>query len=155
MRTYKLNINNKKYEVEVKTFNLKQATLVVNGKPMQVDVDEVVSAAPTLAGSMKEKGKSMGAAPAGAPAAAPKGRVANGPGPAPAGGNGVKAPIPGAVLSIDVKEGDTVEAGQLLMTMEAMKMENQIKSTRAGKVVQLCVQPGDAVAQGQDLVIIE
>ena len=151
MRTYKLNINDTKYEVEVKTFNLKHATLNVNGKTLEVDVDEVVSAAPTLAGSMKDKGKSMGSAPA--PASTP--RVANGPGPAPASGNAVKSPIPGAVLSIDVKEGDTVEAGQLLMTMEAMKMENQIKSTRAGKVVQLCVQPGDAVAQGQDLVVIE
>jgi glutaconyl-CoA decarboxylase len=151
MRTYKLNINDKAYEVEVKTFNLKEATLVVNGKTLKVNVDEVVSAGPTLSDSMKAKGRSMGQTAA--PAAAP--RVANGPGPAPAGGNGVKAPIPGAVLSIDVKEGDTVEAGQLLMTMEAMKMENQIKSPRPGKVTQLCVKPGDAVAQGQDLAIIE
>jgi glutaconyl-CoA decarboxylase len=150
MRTYKLNINDTKYEVEVKTFNLKEATLVVNGKTMTVKVDDVKSAGPTLSDSMKDKGKSMGT-----PAPAPRARVADGPGPAPAGGNGVKAPIPGAILSIAVKEGDTVEPGQVLMTMEAMKMENQIKSTRAGKVTQLCVKPGDAVAQGQDLAIIE
>jgi glutaconyl-CoA decarboxylase len=151
MRTYKLNINKKNYEVEVKTFNLKEATLVVNGKTLKVQVNEVISAAPTFSDSMKEKGKAM----ASAPARTSTPRVANGPGPAPAGGNGVKAPIPGAVLSVAVKEGDTVEAGQLLMVMEAMKMENQIKSPRAGKVTQLCVKPGDAVAQGEDLAVIE
>ncbi len=151
MRTYKLNINDTSYEVEVKTFNLKEATLVVNGKTLQVNVDEVVSAGPSFSESMKQKGKTMGQAPAKAPAP----RIADGPGPAPAGGNAVRAPIPGAVLSIDVHEGDTVEAGQLLMTMEAMKMENQIKSPRAGKVTKLCVQPGDAVAQGQDLAVVE
>jgi glutaconyl-CoA decarboxylase len=150
MRTYKLTIDNKKYEVEVKTFNLKESTLVVNGKTLAVQVDEVISATPQVAKSLRSNAKSMSAPPA---PAAP--RVADGPGPAPAGGDGVKAPIPGAILSIDVAEGDTVEAGQQLLTMEAMKMENQIKAPKAGKITQLCVQPGDAVAQGQDLVIVE
>lgn len=146
MRTYKLNIDKERYEVEVKAFSLKSATLVVNGKTMEVNVDEVISAVPVKSPAVQK------------PAARPPSstpRVANGPGPAPAGGNGIKAPIPGAILSIDVKEGDTIEVGQLILTMEAMKMENQIKSTRAGKVTQLCVKPGDAVAQGQDLVIVE
>ncbi|WFB35586.1 biotin/lipoyl-binding protein [Kiritimatiellota bacterium B12222] len=146
MRTYKLNIDTEKYEVEVKTFSLKTATLVVNGKTMEVNVDEIISATPAKAPVIKKRP---------APIPASTSRVASGPGPAPAGGNGIKAPIPGAILSIDVKEGDAVEVGQLILTMEAMKMENQIKSTRAGKVTQLCVKPGDAVAQGQDLVIVE
>lgn len=146
MRTYKLNIDNEKYEVEVKAFNLKTATLIVNGKTLEVNVEDVIAASPVKAPVIKNR-------PVPTPSAAP--RVANGPGPAPASGNGITAPIPGAILSIDVKEGDTVEAGQQLLVMEAMKMENQIKSTRAGKVTKLCVQPGDAVAQGQDLVIIE
>jgi len=147
MRTYKLKINDKTYEVEVKTFNLKEATLVVNGRTLRVNVDEVVSAAPSLT----EQGPAA-SRPARAPAAP---RVADGPGPAPASGNSVLAPIPGAVLSIAVEEGDTVEAGQVLMTMEAMKMENQIKSSKAGKVTKLSVKPGDAVAQGQELAVIE
>lgn len=146
MRTYKLNIDKEKYEVEVKAFNMKTATLVVNGKSMEVNVDDIISATPVKAPVMKNRP---------APTSAPAGRVADGPGPAPAGGNGIKAPIPGAILSIDVKEGDSVEVGQQILTMEAMKMENQIKSTKAGKITQLCVKPGDAVAQGQDLVIVE
>jgi len=147
MRTYKLTVDDKKYEVEVKNFNLKDATLVVNGKTIAVHVDDVISAAPQVSKTLKETAKPMTAPPAP--------RVADGPGPAPAGGNAVKAPIPGAILSIAVQEGDTVEVGQLLLTMEAMKMENQIKAPKAGKVTQLCVQPGDAVAQGNDLIVVE
>ncbi|MEX2607424.1 MAG: biotin/lipoyl-containing protein [Kiritimatiellia bacterium] len=150
MRTYKLNINDTKYEIEVKSFNLKTATLMVNGKTLEVNVEEVISPAPSLATPAAEPRKSSGPSPAASTA-----RVANGPGPAPAGGDGIKAPIPGAILSIAVKEGDTIEAGQLILVMEAMKMENQIKSTRAGKITKLCVQPGDAVAQGQDLVLLD
>jgi len=149
MRTYKLTIDEKKYKVEVKTFNLKEATLVVNGKTLAVNVDEVVSATPAVSKSLRERARPMGSPAPVAP------RVADGPGPVPAGGDAVRAPIPGAVLSIDVAEGDAVEAGQVLLTMEAMKMENQIKATKAGKVTKLCVQPGDAVAQGQDLVVVE
>lgn len=146
MRTYKLNIDQENYEVEVKSFNLKSATLVVNGKTLEVNVEEVVSGMPVKAPVLKNR-------PAPLPTSTP--RVANGPGPAPAGGNGIKAPIPGAILSIHVKEGEMIEVGQLILVMEAMKMENQIKSSKAGKITQLCVKPGDAVAQGQDLIIVE
>lgn len=149
MRTYKLTIDKKKYEVEVKTFNHKDATVVVNGKTLDVQVDEVISATPKVAKTLRSTAKPMNAPPAAAP------RVADGPGPAPAGGDAVKAPIPGAVLSIAVKEGETVDAGQLLLTMEAMKMENQIKAVKGGKVTQILVQPGAAVSQGQDLVVVE
>lgn len=151
MRTYKLKIEDKKYEVEVKTFSLKEAVLVVNGKTMHVDVEDVTAKASGLTQS------SSGGAPAPAAPAAPRAtpRVADKPGPAPASGSGVKAPIPGAILTVEVSEGDTVEAGQVLLKMEAMKMENQIKAPAAGKVVQILVKPGDAVAQGADLVIIE
>ncbi len=149
MRTYKLNISNQKYEVEVKSFNLKEATLVVNGKTLQVKVGEVITAAPSLTPA------AASAAPAPVPVRPAAARLADGPGPAPAGGNAVRAPIPGAVLTVNVAEGDTVEAGQLVVKMEAMKMENQIKTPRAGKVTKVCVKPGDAVAQGQELVVIE
>jgi biotin carboxyl carrier protein len=152
MRTYKLNIANEKYEVEVKSFNLKDATLVVNGKTLQVKINEVLTSTPSLSPSAASAPAASAPAPM-RPASTP--RVADGPGPAPAGGNALKAPIPGAILTVNVAVGDTVEAGQLVVKMEAMKMENQIKTTRAGKVTAVCVKPGDAVAQGQDLVVIE
>ena len=157
MRTYKLTVEKKPYEIEVKAFNLKEATLEIDGKVMVVKVDEILSQpnslqVPEEKPASKAAGKPGKAAPASKPAPA---RPATGPAPAPSGGTAVKAPIPGAILTVDVTEGDTVEAGQLILKMEAMKMENQIKANHGGKVVQILVKPGDAVAQGQDLVIIE
>ena len=154
MRTYKLTIDKKPYEVEVKAFNLKEATLVLNGKTMVVKVDEIINPQSTLLQTQSESAPPPKAPPKAAPKPTPA-RPANAPAPAPVAGNALKAPIPGAILTVDVAEGDTVDAGQLILKMEAMKMENQIKAAHAGKVVQILVKPGDAVAQGQDLVIIE
>ncbi len=154
MRTYKLTIDRKSYEVEVKAFNLKEATLVLNGKTMTVKVDEILSAQSPLLQTQTEAAPPPKAAQKPAPKPAPA-RPANAPPPAPVAGNALKAPIPGAILTVDVAEGDTVDVGQCILKMEAMKMENQIKAAHAGKVVQILVKPGDAVAQGQDLVIIE
>lgn len=151
MRTYKLTIDKKSYDVEVKAFNLKEATLVLNGKTMIVKVDEVLSAQSTLLQTQTETAPP----PPKAVSKPVPARPANAPPPAPVAGSALKAPIPGAILTVDVAEGDTVDAGQCILKMEAMKMENQIKADRAGKVVQILVKPGDAVAQGQDLVIIE
>ena len=147
MRTYKLNITDRTFDVEVKTYSAKEATLVVNGKNLTVKVSEVITAGPAAV------------APAPSPAPAPvrpaAARVATPSAPATATGNAIKAPIPGAILSVHVAAGDHVAVGQLLVKMEAMKMENQIKSTRAGKIIKVCVAPGSTVPQGQDLVIIE
>jgi biotin carboxyl carrier protein len=67
----------------------------------------------------------------------------------------VTAPIPGAVLEVYVKEGEAVTAGQDLLKMEAMKMENRITAPRAGKVAKLHAKSGDPVRQGQVLVELE
>jgi len=67
----------------------------------------------------------------------------------------VTAPIPGIVLKITVSEGDAVKAGQDLLVMEAMKMENQIQAPRSGKVAKIHVKREDAVQQDQLLVEIE
>jgi propionyl-CoA carboxylase alpha chain len=67
---------------------------------------------------------------------------------------GLTAPMPGKILAIDVAEGDSVSAGQLLVLMEAMKMEHQIAATFDGAVVEVCVAVGDQVDNGELLVII-
>ncbi len=61
-------------------------------------------------------------------------------------------PIPGTIVAINVKEGDTVTAGQELISLEAMKMKNSIRATRAGTIARILVKPGDRVSQGQALV---
>jgi biotin carboxyl carrier protein len=64
----------------------------------------------------------------------------------------VKAPIPGTIISIHVSEGDQVDYGQELCTLEAMKMKNSIRSSRAGKIARVMVKEGDSVKHGQVLM---
>lgn len=66
----------------------------------------------------------------------------------------VTAPMPGKIVRLLVAEGDTVEAGQGLLVVEAMKMQNEMKSTRAGQVVEVRVQDGATVSAGDTLVVI-
>ena len=87
-----------------------------------------------------------------APVAAPA------PAPAPvaaAAGEKVNSPMPGTILNVLVKAGDTVTEGQNLMVLEAMKMENEILSPKAGKVAQVAVTKGSTVATGDLLAVIE
>lgn len=119
----------------------------VNGKGYEVDVEEIkdgVVAQPMVAAP-------VAAAPA--PAAAPK--AAPAPAAAPAGeGEKVEAPMPGNIMKINVKVGDTVAEGDVLIVLEAMKMENDIVSPKAGKVTSVTVQQGATVNTGDVLVTI-
>jgi biotin carboxyl carrier protein len=72
-----------------------------------------------------------------------------------AGPHEVRAPIPGRVVSVAVAEGDEVKAGQALLVLEAMKMENQLCAEGAGKVERVLVAPGATVEGGQVLVIVQ
>ncbi len=64
----------------------------------------------------------------------------------------VRSPMPGLVLAVHVREGETVEAGQRLLVLEAMKMENEIKAAHAGTIARVHAVPGAAVAKGAPLV---
>jgi biotin carboxyl carrier protein len=72
--------------------------------------------------------------------------------PASRGEGGIVAPMPGLVLTIKVKEGDSVAAGQSLLVMEAMKMENAVTAPYAGTVAKIYVREGDSIAEGDLLV---
>ena len=128
----------------MRTFNI-----TVNGQTYVVDVEEVggvQTAAPVRAAAP------VAAAPvAAAPAAAPKAAAA-----APvAGGEPVKAPMPGNILKINVSQGQKVNEGDVLIVLEAMKMENNINADKDGKITAINVNKGDSVLEGNDLVIIE
>ena len=75
--------------------------------------------------------------------------------PAPAGGGNVTVPMQGTIVQVLVSVGDTVEAGQAVCVLEAMKMENHITAERAGTVSQVNVAPGDSVGAGDVVVVIE
>ena len=67
----------------------------------------------------------------------------------------MKSPLPGVILDIKVNVGDSVKKGQLVVILEAMKMENSINADRDGKITAINVSKGDSVLEGTDLVIIE
>ncbi len=66
----------------------------------------------------------------------------------------VRAQIPGRVVSVGVRDGQSVEAGQRLLSVEAMKMENEIRAQRAGRVERVAVKPGQRVERGDELVVL-
>ncbi len=67
----------------------------------------------------------------------------------------IKAPLPGTIISINCKQGDAVNAGDTLVIMEAMKMENNIQAEAAGKVKSIMVSAGESVLQGDILIEME
>jgi len=89
--------------------------------------------------------------PSGAPAPASKPAAAASSG----GGESVTAPMPGTVFKLLVKEGDKVEAGQAVIILEAMKMENELQAEKGGTVTQVSVAEGDKVDEGAVLIVIE
>lgn len=66
----------------------------------------------------------------------------------------VKAPMPGRVVRLWVAEGDTVEAGQRLLAIEAMKMENEVRAPHAGTIASIGVAAGDSVELGEELLTV-
>jgi pyruvate carboxylase subunit B len=74
---------------------------------------------------------------------------------APSGPAPVVAPMPGLIVRVTVKPGDQVSAGQSVIAMEAMKMENELRSASAGKVREVLVEPGVAVEKGAVLIELE
>lgn len=117
----------------------------VNGTLYEVEVDEIQAGA---AAAPARKPIPSAAPKAAAPkAAAPKAAPAR-PAAAPAGAETVKAPMPGNILEVRVKDGQSVQAGDVLFILEAMKMENEIMAPAAGIVSGVAVQKGSAVATG-------
>ena len=114
---------------------MKKYRVNVNGTVYEVELEDITGAAPA----------SAPVAPA-APAAAPVS--------APAGGEKITSPMPGNILSVNVAAGDSVQKGQVLMILEAMKMENEIMASKGGTVTQVLVSKGSAVDTGAPLVMI-
>lgn len=123
---------------------MKNYTITVNGTPYNVTVEDANgSAAPVAAAP------APAAAPASAPAPAPAAAPAA---PASAGSVSVDAPMPGNILDIKVSNGASVKAGDVLLILEAMKMENEIVAPQDGTVASVNVNKGDTVEAGQTLV---
>jgi len=137
MKNFKFTISGNTYEVEIKDFEKNTAIIEVNGTLYTVELHREVkkTKTPTLVRAevppskrekieKKEKGSS----------------------------DPVTAPLPGNIIEILVKPGDLVKKGQILLVMEAMKMENKIQSEKDGVVESVKVIPGSNVLQGDILI---
>lgn len=125
---------------------MKNYTITVNGTPYNVTVEDATgSAAPVVSAPAPAPVAAPASAPAPAPAAAPAA-------PAAAGSVSVDAPMPGNILDIKVSNGASVKAGDVLVILEAMKMENDIVAPQDGTVASVNVNKGDTVEAGQTLV---
>ena len=145
MKEYKYKINGNNYSVTVGDADDNNVVeVLVNGVPYKVEMEK--KAAPAVQAVKR---------PAAAPRTAGGEKVISKPAPAAAGGFVVKAPLPGTVLTIPVKVGDTVKASDPVVILEAMKMENSVNAGRDGRVAAISVNPGDAVLEGAALVTIE
>ncbi len=122
----------------------------VNGNSYEVEVEEVGGV------SAPVSRPAQAAAPAQAAPAAPKAAPAAAPAPtASAGQEIVESPMPGNIWKILVKEGQEVKSGDVLLILEAMKMENEILAPRDGKVASITTSEGSAVNTGDKLVIMD
>ena len=126
---YKVTLNNRVYEVEVE-----------QGEAMLVNEYELAALA------VAAPAAPVAAAPA-APAAAPAAGAL-------AAGEVVTSPMPGNILKINVAQGQHVNEGDVLIVLEAMKMENEISATKSGTVAQISVTKGAVVETGTPLVVI-
>ena len=129
---YKVTLNGKTYEVEVEA-----------GKAMLVDEYEAYAPAPAAA----PVAAAAAAAPAASPAAAPAAVTL-------AAGETVSSPMPGTILKVNCTQGAAVKAGDVLVILEAMKMENEIMAPHDGTVAQVVTSKGATVDTGDHMVVL-
>jgi biotin carboxyl carrier protein len=148
MNEFKIKINGNNYNVVINNVEENTIDVEVNGLSYSVEMEKPLrnkktAAKPVITRSVENT------------VSAPTVQVAK-PSEISAGGSkgAVKSPLPGVILEVFVKVGDSVKAGQKILVLEAMKMENTINSDREGKVIEIKAQKGDSVLEGADLIII-
>ena len=142
MKSYKINVNNKDYKVEIESIKDNVAEVLCNDKRYEVVFEEAT--VPTKTPVIARKA----AVPM--PDVNKTNRESSG-----VTSNAIKAPIPGLIIDILVKAGDTVKSGDLVAKMEAMKMENNILASSDGKIKAILIKMGDSVLEGDVLMEME
>jgi len=142
MNNFKYKINGIQYEVEIQSIEGNIAKVEVNGKTYEVEIDREIKQMTPQVRSTKIKTTES------TPAARTNKPIEH------KGESQIKSPLPGVILDVFVKEGDRVKEGQKLMTLEAMKMENNIDCNKNGVVKSVNKAKGDSVMEGDILIII-
>ena len=151
MKEYKYIINGKEYAVNIDNLSGNQANVTVNGKAYEVEIvgKEVKAAKPVAKPAAPAAAPAKPAAPAAKPAAAPAAAPA-----ADGEGTPFKAPLPGTINDIKVAVGQQVNVGDVVLILEAMKMENEIVAPRDGTVAQVVAGKGSKVETGTPLLVL-
>ena len=142
MKSFKYTINGNIYKVHINSVVDDIAEVEVNGTPYKVKMEKPAKKQMVTI-------KRAAQAPTTASGDPVVSRPATSSSP-----SAVKSPLPGVILSVDCKVGDTVKRGQKILVLEAMKMENNINADRDGKITEIKVNKGDSVLEGADLVVI-
>jgi biotin carboxyl carrier protein len=142
---FQLSIGNVNYSINISERAYGLYDVKVNDETFKISIADMLSPSLQTASAASAKG-AMSNAP----------RAISGvPGAVAAIGGVINAAMPGTVMTIKVNVGDAVKVGDVILTLETMKMENSIKSNRAGKVKEIRVQPGKFVNVGDPLMVIE
>lgn len=145
MKKYKFTINGNQYEADILSVEDNIAEIEINGSHYRVEVEKSIQSTKTPKLLRSSAVPSTDTHPSMAKTSIPS---------SARGGGNIKAPLPGVILDVHVKEGDHIKFGQKLITLEAMKMENRIDSDKEGRVVSLKVSKGDSVMEGDILITI-
>lgn len=141
MKKFRFKIKGITYDVEIKSFENNVAEIDVNGTTYKVDVDVEVKKTKTPTLLRKEISRKIG-----------EGKIKK---TESTGVTSIKAPLPGSIIKILVNEGDTINKGDNLLIMEAMKMENNVLAEKSGIIKTIKVAVGDSVLQNDVLLEIE
>ena len=158
MAKYQYTVKGVDYEVEIQDIEGNIANVTVNGIPFEVEMKQPVKAGKqkvklseerSAEGSEERRVKSEESNSSSASAASTSST------PTAAAGKPVVAPLPGTINEIKVKVGDKVNAGDTVVILEAMKMQNNIEAETSGTITSINVNKGDAVMEGDTLVTIK
>lgn len=138
---YKLNVNNQTYEVEIENINARPVVVTVDGQRFEVMSENGKYAEVKQEAATKVESKPVVQSP-----------VQAATNPAPDGHHILNAPLPGTVIEVFVRPGEKVEAGQVVLVIEAMKMKNSIRTIYGGTVDKVLVSQGQSVAHKQALL---
>ena len=148
MNKYQYKVQGVDYDVEIEEVEGNVAKVNVNGIRFDVELKQPINPTSTLKKVHIEAPK-----PVARPAVAPAAPAADKP-MAAGTGSAVKAPLPGTVLDIKVNVGDTVKVGDIVLVLEAMKMQNNIESEFEGTVTSIVVKQGESVMEGAVMMTI-
>ena len=164
MRRYTLDIRGRTFVVDVDEQGVDRFKVVVGDETYDVEIigdqslaaasitPSLVPAEPRALPDAAPPAASAPPAPAAKREAGPRATPKPAPRPAGGGAGALVAPMPGVILDVSVKPGDTVTRGQEVAVLEAMKMQNSVKSPRDGTIAEVCVVPGQAVGHGDAIV---